>query len=90
MKTRNSIDLKEVTEPCRALMHDGCSVNTGLHKECGTYRCPFYKPEGCGDWIRVEDEEGINLIPPEEYKVFRKKNMKDSNVKTWKIVFGRS
>jgi hypothetical protein len=37
-------------------------------EHCGTAKCPFYKPQGCKEWIRVEDEHGKNLVPPEEWR----------------------
>lgn len=47
--------------------------------------CPFYKPEDCKEWVRIEDEEGIYLIPPEEYKALRKKVKRDPEVEYWKV-----
>lgn len=68
MKTRHSIDLKKVNEPCFARTRMGyCRVLIIPARECG-YKCKFYKPEGCQDWVRVEDWEGLNLVPPEEYR----------------------
>ena len=34
--------------------------------ECGTYGCPFYKPRGCEDWVRIDHGEVIHLYEPEE------------------------
>ncbi len=45
----------------------GCLILSGGHKDCGTYACPFYKPEGCRDWIRLDLECGVRLIPPDDY-----------------------
>ena len=68
MITLHSIDLKTTDEPCFGRTRiGGCRVLTALAKECG-YKCQFYKPDGCKDWIRVEDRQGVNLIPPEEYE----------------------
>lgn len=36
--------------------------------DCGTYKCPFYKPIGCKDWVKIENEGGVELYTPEEYK----------------------
>lgn len=44
-----------------------CAVLRKADENCGSYKCPFYKPQGCEEWIRIEDGDGINLIPPEEY-----------------------
>lgn len=87
MRTKNSIDLKKSNQRCNSLMTGaGCSSMTGVHKDCGTYRCPFYKPQDCGDWIRVEDKDGISLIPPEEYKCERLKTKKKHDYSSWKII----
>jgi hypothetical protein len=70
MITKSSIDLTKINEPCFALIggrsSGWCSILLTTHTDCGTYRCPFYKPRGCKDWIRIEDRMGINLIPKEE------------------------
>lgn len=68
MRTSNSIRLEETRQPCchfSAAVE--CSAMTTADERCGSYRCPFYKPEGCRDWVRIEDNDGINLMPPEEY-----------------------
>lgn len=39
---------------------------------CGTYGCPFYKPLGCEDWVRLDSEESVRLYPPEELKMVSK------------------
>lgn len=68
MITVHSIDLKKINSPCFALSKalKGCKVLIHTEEECCTYKCPFYKPDGCKDWVRIEDRTGINLIPPEE------------------------
>lgn len=67
MITRHSIDLKRISEPCFGLSRTyDCRVLKGGDVNCGTYKCPFYKPIGCKDWVRIEDRQGVNLIPPEE------------------------
>lgn len=43
-----------------------CEALTNLDEKCGTYYCPFYKPEGCADWIRKDGRTCLWLIPPEE------------------------
>lgn len=72
MKTKNSIRLEETRQTC---CHFNAAVEcTGLttsDERCGSYRCPFYKPKGCKDWVRIEDEDGCSLIPPEEYYAAR-------------------
>mgnify|MGYP006916040210 CR=1 FL=1 len=90
MRTKNSIDLTTATDKCFAsIAGDGCAVRTRVHEECGTYMCPLYKPEDCGDWVRVEDKDGVNLIPPEEYLCMRNKTGKSTKQATWKITSAR-
>ena len=70
MITTHSVDLRYVTDPCFGLqsfgLEKGCKVMKAKHPKCGTYKCPFYKPDGFEDWVRFEDKQGVNLIPPEE------------------------
>ena len=72
MITIHSVDLKRSEDPCFASIgygeSSGCRVLSKMFDGCGTYRCPFYKPEGCRDWIRIDDRMGVNLIPPEDYR----------------------
>jgi hypothetical protein len=74
MITKNSIDLRFETAPCFALGFRGmCGALSVKNENCGTVKCPFYKPIGCKDWIRVEDCQGVHLVPPEEWrKVWRR------------------
>ncbi len=74
MITLHSIDLKYVKDPCFALAparYGGCKLLTEQHKKCGSQKCPFYKPIGCKDWVRVEDGQGTSLVPEEEYYRYR-------------------
>ena len=68
--TTNSIELKTIKDKCFAAFEneEGCSCLTGPYEACTAAGCPFYKPDGLRDWIRVEDKDGINLLPPEEYR----------------------
>jgi len=68
MITKHSIDLKRIDSPCFALskITNGCKILKRTDENCNTYKCPYYKPVGCKDWVRIEDRHGINLIPPEE------------------------
>ncbi len=72
MITIHSINLKQVNDQCFASIGNGsisgCRSLVQIHEGCGTYKCPFYKPKACSDWIRIEDNTGVNLIPPEEYR----------------------
>lgn len=68
MITLHSIDLNMTKEPCYGLTIDGnCKVRVTTHNHCCTAKCPFYKPIDCRDWVRIEDHQGVHLIPPEEY-----------------------
>ena len=74
MITKHSINLAYVEEVCYAKARDGsCIALIREDERCGTYRCPFYKPKDCKSWIRIEDRSGVNLIPPEEVGIRRKK-----------------
>ena len=68
MITIHSVDLKTIDDPCFALIGrgEGCRVLIRMHERCGSYKCPFYKPKGCSDWVRFEDRTGVNLIPIED------------------------
>lgn len=71
MITKNSINLKITEAKCFAMIGrpaDGaCNILSAIHEKCGNYRCPFFKPEGCKDWIRSGGRRGTVLVPPEEY-----------------------
>ena len=43
-----------------------CLAMGEYDEHCGTYKCPFYKPFGCKDWIRADDENGVSMYAPEE------------------------
>lgn len=56
---------------------DGCKALKYRLETCGTTDCPFYKPEGCKDWIRTESENGkIRFEPPEVYYERAKKRLR--------------
>lgn len=64
------INVNEINDKCFAKVRGGgCLVTIISEADCGP-SCPFYKPEGMSDWIRV----GNYLIPPEEYKEYRRGN----------------
>lgn len=91
MKTKHSVNLlKERPEPCDSIYPKGCRILTQVNKGCGSCACPFYKPKNCGDWIRVEDEEGINLIPQEEYYPARQKSIEEAGPAVWRISRARA
>lgn len=91
MKTEHSVSLlPETGDRCWALLAEGCSVLTKISKGCGSCACPFYKPMDCGDWIRVEDEEGISIVPQEEYYPAIREIADNAKPAVWKITRVRS
>lgn len=76
MITLHSIDLKYVRDPCFAAISvrgtSGCRLLHKTPKRCD-YRCPFYKPKECRDWVRVEEGHDISIVPPEEYRKYRRR-----------------
>ena len=92
MRTPNSINLLMPHGECWGLLRNTCTVMRKLDKKtCGTYECPYYKPEDCEDWIRVEDKQGVNLIPPEEYYSARTVTAKlPPKVDKWVITLRRA
>lgn len=74
MITLHSIDLNYIHEKCFAESYKGlCRILITKNDVCGTSKCPFYKPDGCKDWVRVEDNRGIFIIPIEEYRDYRRR-----------------
>ena len=86
MKTRNSINLSGCRLICFGLRtphgKKTCSVKKDTTPDCGV-ACPFYKPDACEDWIRVEDRDGINLIPPEEYAAAGRMQTRQARQSKW-------
>ena len=58
-----TIDLTECFEPCDMTIMGECDALDHMADECD-WHCPWYKPQGCGDWVRV----GNIIYPPEEYE----------------------
>lgn len=68
MITKHSIDLRFAAEPCFALHRNMCTaLDAPDAKTCCTVRCPFYKPKDLRGSVRVEDKQGVNLVPFGEY-----------------------
>lgn len=56
---------------CFAKLVGGCQIFGTCAKDCGTYLCNFYKPQGCKDWVRHDSKNGlVRLFPPEEVKEY--------------------
>ena len=52
---------------CFALMCDGCLALNDCEIGCGTYRCKWYKPMDCKDWIRLDTRNMARMFAPEEF-----------------------
>ena len=61
------VEITDIDEKCFAHLKSGCAVLSRSDINC-TPQCPFYKSVGCEDWIRREKDNGIWLVPPEEYE----------------------
>lgn len=93
MITRNSIPLEGILGACYALEEGTvkrCRVMDGLHEECGTCGCPWYKPKDCRDWVRVEDDRGVSVVPPEEYRAVRCMSTDRKGQEYFRIIRARS
>lgn len=56
------IDVTGSNDKCYAQVMGTCGI-LNTEQEC-SYKCPFYKPKGCKDWVRV----GNKMYTPEEYE----------------------
>ena len=63
------LDITDSKEKCFAKWQGGCSIRVDYHPQICFPKCPFYKPQGCEDWVRREVRKKIWLIPPDEYFV---------------------
>lgn len=74
MITLHSVDLNYTHDKCFAESYKGmCRILIAKSDVCRTHKCPFYKPDGCKDWVRVEDNRGTFIIPIEEYRDYRRR-----------------
>ena len=80
MRTKHSIDLRQTTEKCFAARDGACGIKLFASGICNSCRCPFYKPQGCKDWIRVEESSNITIVPPEEYFETRRREIDTAKV----------
>lgn len=60
------IKLKDCEEKCFARLNDGCAILKEMPEACNE-KCPFYKPRDCEDWVRLEHNGEIWLMPREDY-----------------------
>ena len=62
------IDITDYTEKCFADGLGECRVlSETITTECNA-TCPFYKPKGCNDWVRIDTKTSVYLLTPEEYE----------------------
>ena len=66
------INVKDCTDKCTALVFGECTALN--ERECDPSKydyscCDFYKPAGCEDWVRVEEDGEAWFYTPEEYAV---------------------
>lgn len=69
------IDITDRRQKCFAYVGDGCTVLT----TCRCKDCKFYKPIDCEDWIRIEQDGRVYIMPPEEYEELWKGKEKKKN-----------
>lgn len=77
------IDITKSTEKCFADSLGECRVlSETISLECNA-SCPFYKPIGCREWVRINTKAKAWLLTPEEYE----ERFKDTEEKppSWKI-----
>lgn len=58
------IDVTDRKERCFALTLKQCTILTATECE----QCKFYKPKGCEDWVRLNIQDRIIMVEPEEYE----------------------
>jgi len=56
----------ETDGKCCHLSVKRCTALSERYLRCGSYLCPFYKPEGCGDWIRIDRDASVEMYEPGE------------------------
>ena len=61
------IDLQDCIDKCYAEISHDCSLLVETAEQCN-YKCAFYKPSGCKDWIRMMHNGRAVICPPEEYE----------------------
>lgn len=71
------IDITDRTQKCYALVGGSCDVLT--HTDCNN--CAFYKPIDCEDWIKVEEDGRVYIMPPEEYDERNRRKERKKNDK---------
>lgn len=70
---------------CFAYVGGGCTVL--IHTNC--VDCKFYKPEGCDDWIKIEEDGRVYIMSPEEYDELNRRKEKKKNDRRARL-YGKS
>lgn len=79
------IELQECKDKCFANEIGRCTILDEIPCFCGS-ECPFYKPRGCRDWIRVKYHGQEVLFPPEEYeRKFKNEEDTQTDAVYWRI-----
>lgn len=60
------IYIEECYDRCFADNGEGCTILTD-YEVCDS-TCPFYKPMGCNDWVKVKRDKPVAIYAPEEYE----------------------
>ena len=64
------VDITDRGAKCYAMVYGQCTVL--IRTNCTN--CAFYKPEDCEDWVRVDKNNHIYLLDPDEYETRRRKD----------------
>ena len=79
------IELEECIDRCFLDKAGKCTVLKEMADECN-YTCPFYKPKGCGDWVRMKHHGHEVICPPEEYeRKFKNEEDTQTDAVYWRI-----
>ena len=78
------IELQECTDRCFADKVGECDLLNEV--EVCNYTCPWYKPRGCKDWVRLKYHGQEMLCPPEEYeRKFKNEDDNEPKAVYWRI-----
>ena len=70
---------------CFAYVGGGCTVLIRTNCE----GCKFYKPEGGEDWVKIEQDGRVYIMPPEEYDEMNRRKEKKKNDRRARL-YGKS
>lgn len=78
------IELHECIDRCFAELAGECDLLKEV--EVCDYTCPWYKPRGCKDWVRLKYHGQEMLCPPEEYeRKFKNEDDNEPKAVYWRI-----